>query len=36
MDAEDFKFMETTEELVSLILEDHERELFDAELEDME
>lgn len=36
MDADDFKFTETTEDLVSSILDDHERELFDDELEDME
>lgn len=36
MDAEDFRFTETTEDLVSSLLEDHERELFDDELEDME
>ena len=34
MDTEDFTLMETADDLVSAILDQHERELFDDELVD--
>ena len=33
MDTEEFNLTETADELAAAILEDHERELFDDELE---
>lgn len=33
MDTEEFNFTEAADNLVSAILDDHERELFDDELE---
>jgi hypothetical protein len=35
-DTADFTFTETAEDFVSAILDDHERELFDDELEDLQ
>lgn len=34
MDTEEFNLTESADELAAAILEDHERELFDDELED--